>query len=421
MTMPNWLRKPLGIFGWVTAIFIAVISILLCFAIDNSPQEILIQGLTRQDIDRAKQILRVQPEEHDAVKHLSLDSKDLNIAVGYLLSHYIENTTAIRFLPNKLWFQIALFVPQSPWGHYLDISFTLRQGPQNIFIKSLKLGEISIPDPVANRLIPFIVHHSRLQEYWQLGQQYIQSVRLTETTLEIDYLTAIVDDVKRLAVRKHHDYPSLPFYQQQINDIVSQHDPAWRLSLNDIMQPLFKQALQRSHEANVIQENKAIILAVASYIFKGELRSFLPLGLVFNKEYPAFAYKRIDIPEHFIASAMVAALGTSTLSQQLGLDKEVGDSQRGSGFSFVDINSDKTGSLFGQLACNNVQSAFYIQQQMAQAKDYTSFIPDPQGLPEEMDQQSFVAQYTSTESDAYKTMIAEIDSRIRALKIYQSH
>ena len=146
---------------------------------------------------------------------------------------------------------------------------------------------------MANQLIPFIVHHSRLEEYWQLGQQYIQSVRLTETSLEVDYLTAMADDVKRLAVRKHHDYPSLPFYQQQINEIVSQHDPAWRLSLNDIMQPLFKLAVERSHEANVMQENKAIILAVASYIFKGELRRFLPLGLVYNNGFNIVTGKQI--------------------------------------------------------------------------------------------------------------------------------
>lgn len=416
---PHWLNKLLGVLLWTIGIIAVILSILFCFAIDDSPQEIIVQGLTRDDIDRAKQLLRIKPEEKDNIKHLSLNAKDLNVATAYLLSHFIENTTAVRFQPDRIWFQIALFVPQSPWGRYLDISFTIRHDQYGIYIKSFKIGEISIPDPAANRILPFVVHHTQLEQYWQLATQYVKNISITENTVEIDYLSAMVEEAKQLAVQKHHDYPSLPFYQQQINEIVSQHDPAWRLSLSELMQPLFKSALARSNESNVIQENKAVILAVASYIFKGELRRFLPLGLIFSKEYQVFAYKRIDVPEHFIASAMVAAVGNGFLSRQLGVDKEVGDAKHGSGFSFVDINSDKSGTLFGQLACASATSAQRIQKIMAEANDYSLFIPDPRGLQEQMDEQSFVEHYASTESDAYKAVIKDIETRIAALEIYQ--
>lgn len=418
--LPSWLKKLTSIMIWTIGIIAIILSILLCFAIDDSPQEIIIQALTRDDIDRAKQLLRIKPEEKDSLKHLSLNAKDLNIAVGYLLSHFIENTTSVRFQPDRIWFQIALFVPQSPWGRYLDISFTIRHDQKGIYIKSFKVGEISIPDPAANRILPFIVHHTKLEQYWQLAKQYVQNISITETTVEIDYLSAMVDEAKHLAVQKHHDYPSLPFYQQQINEIVSQHDPAWRLSLSELMQPLFRSALQRSDASNAIQENKAIILAVASYIFKGELRRFLPLGLIYSKEYQVFAYKRIDIPEHFIGSAMLAAVGTGSLSQQLGVDKEIGDAQHGSGFSFVDINSDKSGTLFGELATSSAESAQRIQTIMAEVKDYTAFIPDPQGLQEQMDEQRFKEIYASVDSEAYQTIIAEIHRRISSLEIYHA-
>ena len=416
----KWIKKLTAIVAWSLAVLGIIVSVLLCFAIDDSPQEILIQSLTREDIDRAKQLLRIQPEERDNLKHLSLNAKDLNIATGYLLSHFIENTTAVRFQPDRIWFQIALFVPQSIWGRYLDISFTIRHDQDRIYLKSFKIGEISIPDPAANRILPFIIHHTKLEQYWQLVNQYVKNISITENTVEIDYLSAIVDEAKQLAMQKHHDYPSLPYYQHQINEIVSQHDPAWRLSLSELMQPLFKSALLRSDDSNAIRENKAIILAVASYIFKGELRHFLPLGLVYSKEYQVFAYKRIDIPEHFIASAMVAAIGTGSLSQQLGVDKEVGDAQHGSGFSFVDINSDKSGTLFGQLASQSSESAMRIQKIMAEIKDYTSFIPDPHGLQEQMDEYSFKEKYVSVTSEAYKAVISDIENRITALEIYHN-
>ena len=417
--LPKWLQQLLITVAWVFGVLIIVLSILLCFAIDDSPQEIVIQGLTRDDIDRAKQLLRIKPEERDNLKHLSLNEKDLNIAIGYLLSHFIENTTSVRFKPDKILFQIALFVTPSLWGRYLDISFTIRHDFKGIYIKSFKIGEISIPDPAANRILPILVDHTQLKQYWLLANQYVKNILITEHTVEIDYLSAMVDAAKQLAIQKHHDYPSLPFYQQQINEIVGLHDPAWRLSLSELTQPLFKKAIQRSESTNAIQENKAVILAIASYIFKSELRRFLPIGLVYSKEYQVFAYKRIDIPEHFIASAMIAVVGNGALSQRLGVDKEVGDAQQGSGFSFVDINSDKSGALFGQLATASAESAIRIQQIMAEAKDYTVFIPDPHGLQEQMDQSTFSEQYVSVESDAYKSVIADIQNRIHALDIYR--
>ena len=419
--LPKWLQKLLITAAWVFGVLLIVLSVLLCFAIDDSPQEIVIQGLTRDDIDRAKQLLRIKPEERDNLKHLSLNEKDLNIAIGYLLSHFIENTTSVRFQPDKIWFQIALFVPPSPWGRYLDISFTIRHDFKGIYIKSFKIGEISIPDPAANRILPILVDHTQLKQYWLLANQYVKNLLITEHTVEIDYLSAMVDEAKQLAIQKHHDYPSLPFYQQQINEIVSLHDPAWRLSLSELTQPLFKSAIQRSESTNAIQENKAVILAIASYIFKSELRRFLPIGLVYTKEYQVFAYKRIDIPEHFVASAMIAVVGNGALSQQLGVDKEVGDAEHGSGFSFVDINSDKSGALFGQLATASAESAIRIQRIMAEAKDYTAFIPDPHGLQEQMDQTAFTEQYVSVESDAYKSVIDDIQNRIHALDIYREH
>lgn len=416
---PPWLRRCLRVTGYCGLTLAVLINILLCFAIDNSPQQVIAQGLNREDIERAKQILHIKPEERDSIKNLSLNAKDLNIAASYLLNHFVENTTAIRFESGRLIFQIAIFVPASPWGRYLDFSFNIRQNQQGLYLKSLKIGEISIPDPMANWLVPFIVHNTVLEQYWQLARQYVQSVNINDQTLDISYLSAIVEQAKQLAVQKHKDYPSLPIYQHQINEIVNQHDPAWRLSLTELLQPLFATAYQRSHANNAIQENRAVIIAVASYVFKGELRRYLPIGLIYNKEYPVFAYKRVDIPQHFIASALLSAVDNILLGQQMGVDKEVGDAQQGSGFSFIDINSDQAGSRFGQLATASAESARRLQKIMAETSSYTDLIPDPQGLDEHMDENSFKTRYNSIDSPAYKQVIQQINDRIAALPLYQ--
>lgn len=421
---PAWLASPVFKKLFKTLVYslltgILLLTILLCFALDDTPQPKIHQGMTRDDIQRAKQLLNVTPEDRDRIKTVSLNQKDLNIATSYLLSHFVENTTLIQILDDRIKFQIAIFVPKNPWGRYLDFSFNLRQEEDSIKIKSFKIGEISIPDRTANRLIPFIVRNTPLNQYWLAGSEYIKKVQITPQTLDVSYLGSIVDTAKQLAIKKHRNYPNLYLYQQQINDIVSRHDPEWRLSLSDLLQPLFLSAYQRSDENTAIQENRAVIIAVASYVYKNELRRYLPLGLVYSKEYPVFAYKRIDIPQHFIASALLTAVDSSLLSEQISVDKEVGDAQQGSGFSFIDLTADRSGIRFGRLAIASPREARELQHMMSEIKHYSAIIPDIQGLPEHMDEQTFKLQYDGVDSPAYQEMIRQIDSRIAALPLYQ--
>ena len=167
-----------------TLLFIAVsIAVLLCFALDNSPQTVVMQGMNREEIRRAKQLLHVAPDELDKIQTVRLDQKDLNIAVGYLLSHFVENTTMVELLDDRVIFQIAVFVPENPWGRYLDFHFVLKQNENGITIKSLKIGEISIPDRAANILIPYLVQHTVLNKYWLTLTEYVKAIRIISRRL----------------------------------------------------------------------------------------------------------------------------------------------------------------------------------------------------------------------------------------------
>lgn len=413
--------RPVKLLLYACLLVTLLFNLLLLFTLDDTPLLQIHQGFNREDIQRAKQILQLSPEERDHIKTIVLNQKDVNIAVGYLLNHFFENTVQIRIDNELLFAQIAVFVPQTIWGRYLDFSFKLIQTGNSITIKSFKIGEISLPDSAANYLIRGILQITPLKNYWQLGEQYIKDIHFTAEGIQISYLGAIVDAAKQLVIQKHREYPNLHLYQQQINDIVSQHDPAWRLSLMDLMQPLFLSAYHRSSEDTAIRENRAVIIAIGSYIYKYDLRRYLPLGLVYSKEYSVFAYKRIDIPQHFIASALFAVVDASLLGEHLGVDKELADADQGSGFSFIDLTADRAGSRFGQQAIGSPKQARELQRLMSQTKDYTSIIPDIQGLPEHLDEPTFRSRFNSTDSTLYRSMIAEIDARIEALPLYQRH
>lgn len=395
-------------------------NVFLLFAVDDTPLLAVHQVLNRDDIERAKQILHIPPNERDQIKTLSLNAKDLNIASRYLLDHFVENATQIEAIDNMLFIQVAVFVPRSIWGQYLDFSFKLIQDENGIRIKSFKVGEISIPDPAANRMIPWIVTHTPLNRYYNVAQQYVTEVQIAHNALNLSYKGAIVDAAKQLAVSKHKSYPNLYVYQHLINEIVAKHDPAWRLSLAELIKPLFAYAYANSSEDSAIQENRTVIIAIASYIYKRELRRFLPLGLVYAKEYPVYAYKRVDVPQHFIASALISAVDSSLLSDKLGIDKELSDAESGSGFSFVDINSDRSGTLFGQMAIASPQSARQLQKRAAEISDYTALIPDIQGLPEHMDEAEFIRRYQKIGSAEYLKQVAEIEQRVQALGFYET-
>lgn len=394
-------------------------AILMSFALDNIPLMPIDRGFNRDDIQRAKQILRVKPEERDQIKTLDLNQNDINIAASYLLNHFTENTVRIELEEDRVLIKIAVFVPQTLWGRYLDFSFKLLQKGDSIKIKSLKIGRISIPDPAANYLVQLAIHSPPLHQYWQLASHYIKSINISPGNVEISYLAAIVDEAKQMVTNKHRAYPNLHLYQQQINDITTQHDSNWRLSISDLLQPLFATAYQHSDQDTAIRENRAVIIAVASYIYKDELRNYLPLGLVYNKEYPVYAYKRVDIPQHFIASALLVAVDAAMLAEKAGEDKEIGDADRGSGFSFIDLTADRAGSRFGKMATSNPAQARRFQQRMATVQHYSEVIPDLLDLPEHMDEATFHQRFDKPDSKEYRTMTAEIDRRIEQLAIYR--
>lgn len=410
----------LKIFLAISLVGFLLINVLLLLALDNTPLITIERTLNRDDILRAKQILHVNPDEKNAIKTVALNQKDINIAVSYLLSHFVENTVKIKISNHEVFCQIAVFMPVTLWGRYLDFSFKLIQTDDSIKIKSFKIGEIAVPYRLANYLIPAIAQHTSLEKYWSLGKNYIKDLQFAPQEIRISYLGTIVDAAKQLVIQKQREYPNLHWYQQQINEIANRHDPNWLFSINELAQPLFLSAYQRSTEETAIQENRAVLIALGSYIYKQELRRYLPLGLVYNKEYQVFAYKRVDIPQHFIASALLAAIDAAALGEQIGVNKELADAKQGSGFSFIDLLSDHAGTRLGQLAIASGPQARRVQKIMSQAKDYTAYLPSIQGLPEQMDQETFKLRFGNTQSPIYREIVTEIDSRINSLPVYQT-
>jgi hypothetical protein len=410
----------------ISGIALLIIAMLIFFGIGDKPEVQLGWSLTHADIDRAKKILhegsKTRPDE---IGTIELSQADLNLAANYLLNRYSKSAAKIELKNHKVRFNVTMTLPDNQFGRYLNISFRL--GNENTGelpgITKFKAGKFLLPAKVAAFVIDFVIRHTFLNEYFILATRPIKAVHIDNQKISITYFSStetLIQARNFLTSGKSNDNPAMAVYQQKLAEIVTQHDPEWRLSLADLLRPLFALAYQRSTLETAIEENRLVIFTVNDYVNKRETRRFFSSPLLQSaiKIYPAFLYKRVDLAQHFIGSAALTASVNSQVAKAAGEEKELSDAQGGSGFSFVDLAADKAGTRLGEIATLSAESARKIQKAMAMIKDYSDFMPDPRDLPENMNAEAFKSRYQSVNSEAFQALSKQIDARISAAPVY---
>ncbi|MEY3288259.1 MAG: hypothetical protein RLZZ419_501, partial [Pseudomonadota bacterium] len=380
--------------------------LLIFFGISNKPDIAVAWTLTHHDIARAKKILyegsKTKPDE---INTIELTQADLNLAANYLLNRYKKSAVHIELKKDVLRFTVTMTLPSNNLGQYLNISFRLGNENQSEIpsLTKFKAGKLLIPAKFAAFVIDNIIRHTSLKEYFILATRPISSIKIDPEKATISYYSSMktLIQARDFLTQGGDDNANLDIYQQKIDDIIAQHDPAWRLSLADLLKPLFELALQRSTLENAIAENKMAIIAVNNYVNRKETKKFLSVPtpkLTAEKRYSTFLYKRIDLAQHFIGSAAITASVNGQVAKVVGEEKELSDAQGGSGFSFIDLAADKAGTRFGEMATSSPENARKIQKAMSAIKNYSDFMPDPTDLPEHMDEAEFKQRYQSVDS-----------------------
>jgi hypothetical protein len=402
-------------------------AMLVFFGVSDKPELAVEWTLTRDDIARAKKILhegsKTKPDE---IGIIELTQPDLNLAANYLLNRYSKSAAKIELKNNMLRFAVTTTLPKNSLGEYLNISFRLgNDGIELPSLKKFKAGNLLLPARFAAFVIKKIIRYTSLNDYFMLATQPIKYVKIDQQKITIIYYSS--RETLRQArnfLTQSSDSPELDIYRQKLAEIIAQHDPAWRLSLADLLKPLFELAYQRSTLENAIAENKMVIMVANDYVNKKETKDLLPSLAskpTTEKRYSTFLYKRVDLAQHFIGSAALTASVNGQIAQAAGEEKELSDAQGGSGFSFIDLAADKAGTRFGEIATSSPEGARKIQKTMSEIKDYSDFMPDPRDLPEHMDEAEFKQRYQSVDSPAYQEISKLIDARIAVTPIYNAN
>jgi len=387
------------------------------FGVSNEPEIQPGWVMTQADVNRAKKILREGSRTQlDETGKIVLTHADLNLAANYLLNHFGAGRALVSLKGSKIRFAVTAVIPDSSVGKYVNISFRLgnETGSRLPVLTKFKAGKLLLPSGLAGFVIENLIKNSFLKDYFILATEPIEAIQIDEDKITIVYhqnktaLTAARD----ILTHSNTQNKDVALYRNKLSEIVRNHDPEWRLSLAELLQPLFALAYQRSTLETAIEENRAVIYTVNDYVNNTKT------GAAENTK-PAFLYKRIDLAQHFIGAAAITASANSQLAQAMGEEKEIQDSIRGSGFSFIDLAADRAGSRFGDMAVIKPQSARKLQEQMAKIKDYTEFMPDPRSLPEHMDEAAFKQRYGKINSEAYLQVSGQIDALIKATPIYR--
>lgn len=398
---------------------------LVFFGVGDKPALEVGWSPTREDLIRAKKILHEGSKtKPDAIGIIELTEADLNLAGNYLLNRYSKSAADLDLKNDELRFIVTMTLPENRLGKYLNISFRLGNVKDSDLpvITKFKAGKLLLPAKLAAFVIDTIIQHSSLNEYFILATRPIKAVAIDNQKLTITYYPNKDTLIQARNFLTHTgDSSTLNIYQQKLADIVAKHDPKWRLSLADLLRPLFELAYQRSTLETAIDENRIVISAINDYVNKQETTKLLSTPEstpATGQQYAAFLYKRIDLAQHFIGSAALTASVNKQAAQIAGEEKELSDAQGGSGFSFIDLAADKAGTRFGEMAISSPENARKMQKAMSVIKDYSDFMPDPRDLPEHMNEADFKQRFESVNSPVYQEISKQIDARISATPIY---
>lgn len=407
-------------------VFIILSAMLVFFAVGDKPDLEVGWSPTRDDLIRAKKILHEGSKtKPDAIGIIELTEADLNLAGNYLLNRYCKSAVHIELKNNKLRFTVTMTLPENGLGKYLNISFRLGNSEDNGLpvITKFKTGKLLLPARLAAFVIDTVIQYSSLNEYFILATRPIKAVKVDGKKLTITYFPnkdTLIQARNFLTHTSNHSIQNI--YQQKLADIVAKHDAEWRLSLAELLRPLFELAYQRSTLDTAIDENRIVISTINDYVNQQETKKLLSVSdaTPTTQQYSAFLYKRIDLAQHFIGSAALTASVSKQAAQIAGVEKELSDAQGGSGFSFIDLAADKAGTKFGELATSSPENARKMQKAMSEIKDYSDFMPDPRDLPEHMNEADFKQRFGSVNSPDYQKISTEIDERIAATRIYNT-
>jgi hypothetical protein len=412
-TLSKWLL------GVVLALLLAAL-LALALALESEPRVAPRDDVSSTDVDRAVALAR-QHDPRNAPpgqwRTVPLRERDVDLLVRHAARRWLKADTRVQLQPGLLLVQASVAAPLHRW---LNIELSLRQTAALPEIGHLRIGRLPLPAGVAMPLLRAFAASRGVRADALLAVESIERVTLSRGQLMVSYRIG-PETVKRLqaALVAPAEEHRLRVYTQRLADLVRGVDGE-RVSMAPLLLPLFALAAERSAAGgDAIAENRSALLTVAFFA------NHRPLGLVVPaadswpqpRALDVMLQQRNDFALHFLISAVIAAQAGTPLADAVGLWKEQSDARPGgSGFSFNDLAADRAGTRLGELA---VRDPARLHARIAAGLSESDLMPFVGDLPEFLPEAEFFARYGGVHGAAYHRMLADIEARLDALRLFR--
>lgn len=373
---------------------------------------------------------------HDLTRRLLRGGAQLQLADGRAEVAFSVPWARLP-LPAPVYMLLQPLATRRPW---LNVRATLQAQPTGLpTLGTVWLGSVPVPGPVATWAVQQALQRHALSAEAALGLAAVQRVVITPGAVSVRFE---VDDTLKARAR------ALLLPADEAQRLRAYHDRlAWLLQAGagpgaggaapppvgdvpmiDLLVPLVALAAERSvglppgaaGDAQAAAENRAAVLALAL------VAGGIPPGRLVPDAHawPALPahnvllHGRIDLAQHFLLSAVLAAGVGGRLTDLIGVYKELADAGSqgragagggGSGFSFNDLAADRAGVRYGQRALREPR---LLQARTLQARRDDDFMPAVDDLPQYLSPAELQARVGAVGSPAYEALVADIERRV---------
>lgn len=389
-------------------------------------------AVSPEDAQRARALFRefrALTEVTDGDRDFRASESDLQSAMRFATRAVPSARGIADISSGNVNLATSIGLPANLW---LNISADIGESDEGIFITWFRFGRFDLPPhiivPVARGVLNLVLGDD-------LGSIALSAVRDVRISDDMVQATVAINREQRKALAK-----SAKGTVRSASGLASEdHVRSYWLALHEASRskqlpssgsitdyPIYvmRLAIDRANGENGFQkEAEAALLALAIYCghpkFQQLVGDVVPESM--RKQKPGCAgtslAARGDLRQHFAISAGLHAASNAGTAFAIGEFKELLDAGKGgSGFSFDDIAADLAGIRFAEHFLRSTPVA--AENTLLRIRGENSFFPSIADLPSFLSQQAFEERFGAVDSEAYKSMLAQIENRIDRLPIY---
>ena len=402
-------------------------TLLLSLVLSATPTVLGKREGWQRDLANAKSVLRSSVQNNTEVKTvrtIALTADDLTAVANFaLLRKHWQGNAETRIHGRRLDFKASVRLPLDIANLYLNLKVIADDAEPQAQITQIKLGHLALPRFLIYWLGQGMMSHTPFGRFSQLAAPLWREIRISGERLQVtlNWNREALEQAQ-LLVTDIAGRERLLAYHARLAEALQDAEVKKYVALGRLMQALFALAHTRSElpDTDAMEENRALILVLGAYANGRDL-----LRGMSAQEAPPLPYKgvllhrRIDMAQHFMASAALAISGHRTLADLVGLAKEINDTHSGSGFSFIDLTADRAGAMFGRAAMKSDEEARRLQRILSRSQDEGVFMPGIRDLPENLGPADFAARFGDIDSPEFQALKQQIEERIAACALYQ--